>query len=192
MMVVDGGDLTSSGLDFILNYDFGAVLGGDMNVGLTATYMLGNELGDEVVEGITVQQGFDGVGFMNFQTTAYPVPAWKGRGFVEYTIGNIDTRLTVTYSDSYRDQRADLGTGPFAPNPYLPGNPVLMQGATVDSQLTTDFNLLYHFGDATTFSFTAINLTDEDPSFARQDYNYDPFTGNPVGRIIRVGFNTEF
>lgn len=190
--VVNGGDLTSSGLDFILSYDFGAVLGGDMNVGLTATYMLGNELGDEVVEGITVQQGFDGVGFMNFQTTAYPVPAWKGRGFVEYTIGNIDTRLTVTYSDSYRDQRADLGTGPFAPNPYLPGNPVLMQGATVDSQLTTDFNLLYHFGDATTFSFTAINLTDEDPSFARQDYNYDPFTGNPVGRIIRVGFNTEF
>ena len=67
-----------------------------------------------------------------------------------------------------------------------------MQGATIDSQVTTDFNLIYNFGDATTVSFTALNITDEDPSFARLDYNYDPFTGNPLGRVFRVGVNTEF
>ena len=189
---VNGGDLTSSGVDFILNYDFGDVLGGQLGGGITATYMLGNELGEETVEGIVVQQAFDGVGHMNFQTTAYPVPEWKGRGFLEYTIGAFDARVTVNYIDSYRDQRADTGTGPFAPNTNIPGAPVLMQGATIDSQITTDFNLIYHFGDATSLSFTALNITDEDPSFARLDYNYDPFTGNPLGRVVRVGFNTEF
>ena len=189
---VNGGSLTSSGVDFILNYDFGDVAGGLLNAGVTATYMLGNELGPETVEGIQVQDGFDGVGYLNFQTTAYPVPEWKLRGFVEYTVGAFDARLTMNYIDSYRDQRADLGTGPFAPNPYIAGNPVLMQGATIDSQFTTDFNLIYNFGDATTFSVTALNITDEDPALARLDYNYDPFTGNPLGRMIRVGFNTEF
>ena len=189
---VNGGDLTSSGFDFIVNYDFGDVLGGQLNAGVTATYMLGNELGEETVEGIVVQDGFDGVGYLNFQTTAYPVPEWKARGFVEYTYGNFDARLTMNYIDSYRDQRADSGTGPFAPNTNIPGAPVLMQGATIDSQVTTDFNLIYNFGEATTLSFTALNITDEDPSFARLDYNYDPFTGNPLGRVFRVGVNTEF
>jgi iron complex outermembrane receptor protein len=189
---VNGGDLQSSGIDFIVNYDFGDVLGGQLNGGVTATYMLGNELGPETVEGVVVQEGFDGVGYLNFQTTAYPVPEWKARGFLEYTVGAFDARLTVNYIDSYRDQRADLGTGPFAPSTNIPGAPVLMQGATIDSQVTTDFNLIYNFGDATTVSFTALNITDEDPSFARLDYNYDPFTGNPLGRIFRVGVNTEF
>ena len=189
---VNGGDLTSSGLDFIISYDFGDVMGGQLDGGVTATYMLGNELGAETVEGVVVQESFDGVGYLNFQTTAYPVPEWKARAFLEFTRGAYDARLTVNYIDSYRDQRADSGTGPFAPNTNIPGSPVLMQGATIDSQLTTDFNLIYNFGEATTFSFTALNITDEDPSFARLDYNYDPFTGNPLGRVLRVGFNTAF
>lgn len=189
---VNGGSLTSSGIDFIINYDFGEVAGGDLNGGVTATYMIGNELGSETVEGIQVQDGFDGVGYLNFQTTAYPVPQWKARAFLEYTHGAFDGRLTMNYIDSYRDQRADLGTGPFAPNPYIPGNPVLMQGATIDSQTTFDFNLIYNFGEATTFSFTALNITDEDPALARLDYNYDPFTGNPLGRMFRLGVSTEF
>ena len=189
---VNGGSLTSSGIDVILNYDFGDVAGGLLNGGVTATYMLGNELGPEIVEGIQVQDGFDGVGYLNFQTTAYPVPEWKLRGFLEYTIGDFDARLTMNYIDSYRDHRADLGTGPFAPNPYITGNPVLMQGATIDSQITTDFNLIYNFGEVTRFSITALNITDEEPALARLDYNYDPFTGNPLGRMIRIGFSSEF
>lgn len=189
---VNGGSLTSSGIDFILNYDFGDFAGGDLTGGITATYMLGNELGPETVEGIQVQDGFDGVGFLNFQTTAYPVPEWKARGFLEFTRASFDARLTVNYIDSYRDQRADAGTGPFAPNPYIAGNPVLMQGATIDSQVTTDINLRYHFGEATTFTVTALNITDEEPPLARLDYNYDPFTGNPLGRMFRVGFSSEF
>ena len=67
-----------------------------------------------------------------------------------------------------------------------------MQGATIDSQTTFDFNLIYNFGEATTFSFTALNITDEDPALARLDYNYDPFTGNPLGRMFRLGVSTEF
>ena len=189
---VNGGDLTSSGIDFIMNYEFGEFMGGELNGGITATYMIGNELGDEIVEGVVVQEGFDGVGFMNFQTTAYPVPEWKGRGFFEWNRANFDARVTFNYIDSYRDQRALAGTGPFAPSAYIPGNPVLTQGSTIDSQFTTDVNLRYHVNDTTSLSFTAINITDEDPSFARLDYNYDPFTGNPLGRLIRIGFNSEF
>lgn len=36
------------------------------------------------------------------------------------------------------------------------------------------------------------NATDEDPPFARLDLNYDPYTHNPFGRIIKVGVRHKF
>ena len=45
---------------------------------------------------------------------------------------------------------------------------------------------------AATLSVTVQNITDEDPPFARLDLNYDPFTGNPLGRVIKVGFKKTF
>ena len=36
------------------------------------------------------------------------------------------------------------------------------------------------------------NATDEDPPFARLDLNYDPYTHNPFGRIIKVGVRHRF
>jgi hypothetical protein len=36
------------------------------------------------------------------------------------------------------------------------------------------------------------NLTDEDPPRARLDLNYDPYTHNPLGRMIKVGLRHQF
>ena len=36
------------------------------------------------------------------------------------------------------------------------------------------------------------SLTDEDPPRARLDLNYDPYTHNPFGRMIKVGLHHQF
>ena len=42
-------------------------------------------------------------------------------------------------------------------------------------------------GIGSTFGLRVVNLTDEDPPFVPREMNYDPFTHNPFGRILKVG-----
>jgi len=43
-----------------------------------------------------------------------------------------------------------------------------------------------------TLLVSVYNLTDEDPPRARLDLNYDPYTHNPFGRMIKVGLRHQF
>ncbi|HXI86374.1 MAG TPA: TonB-dependent receptor [Parvularculaceae bacterium] len=189
--IVNGGTQTSSGLDISANYT-GEVGQGHWGAGVDATYTIAFDVGDEIVEGVVVQNAFDASGKLNFQTTVYPVPKWKGLGFVSYGQSWFDARVNLSYTKGYDDQRAQTLTGPFAPQVTLPGSPTLLQGAHIRSFFTTDFNLAIHLPHQTTATFTAINIFNRDPSFARLDYNYDPFTGNPLGRQFKVGISTAF
>ena len=37
------------------------------------------------------------------------------------------------------------------------------------------------------------NVADRDPSAVRlTDYNYDPFFGNPIGRVFKLGLSKQF
>lgn len=190
---VNGGERNFSGLDFIFNYRADSVWNGYLGAGVTATYMIEAEVGEETVEGIVVQDTFDSVGQLNFQTSAYPVPEWKGQAYLEWGRDRFNARLTVNYSDGYYDQRADdTDSGPFRTREDIAGNPVLMQGANIKSMTTADLNFLLDLRENLTMSFTVINLTDEEPSFARLDYNYDPFIGNALGRQYKLGFTARF
>jgi len=44
----------------------------------------------------------------------------------------------------------------------------------------------------TTMTLSVDNIFDRDPSFARLDLNYDPFTGNPYGRTFKVSARKKF
>jgi len=188
--VINGAEIKNSGLDFLANYDgrFGNVRAG---AGISATYTIEYRTADQVVEGVVVQPAFDAVGKLNFQTTAYPVPQWKGQAYVNFGAGPFDARLMVNYIDSYRDQRADTLTGPFAPQAELGGASVLT-GATIDEFVTTDVNLRVSLPFDVTGVVTVNNIFDKDPPFARLDYNYDPFTGSALGRTVKVGLSTKF
>lgn len=189
--IINGSGIRNSGLDFAANYrtDIGSARFG---AGVTATYTIEYKSEDQVVEGVVVQKAFDAAGKLNFQTTAYPVPKWKGQAYIDLGAGIFDARLTGTYIDKYRDQRADTNSGPFAPRADLPGSPVLMQGADIKSYFTADFSLRARLPWDTTLSLTVMNIFDRDPSFARLDYNYDPFTGSALGRNYKVGLSKKF
>jgi outer membrane receptor protein involved in Fe transport len=41
-------------------------------------------------------------------------------------------------------------------------------------------------------SLSVENLTDEDPPFTVQQYSYDPFIGNALGRTYEIGIRKTF
>ncbi|MET0374149.1 MAG: TonB-dependent receptor [Rhizorhabdus sp.] len=184
----NGAGVSNSGIDFIANYRSDDMLGGRFGVGVTATYVIAFDVQNELVEGIVVQPEFNAVGKLNYQTTAYPLPRWRGQAFVEYGAGPVDARLTLNYVHRYTDQR----TAPFAPRTELPGSPVIAEGKVIGRQVTADLSVRVKLPFETDLSLTVINLTDKDPSFARLDYNYDPFTGSALGRQWKVGLTKRF
>ena len=46
--------------------------------------------------------------------------------------------------------------------------------------------------EALAATLSVLNIFDRDPSFARLDYNYDPFTGSALGRNFKVGLSKKF
>jgi iron complex outermembrane receptor protein len=85
-----------------------------------------------------------------------------------------------------KDTRVQSSTAAFAN--ITPTSP----GATVDSYLTHDLHYRLGLPAQMTVNASLLNLADEDPPFARLDLNYDPFTGSPVGRVLKVGVTKRF
>jgi len=205
--VINGARVKTDGVDFSVDYRINDVLGGALRLGGDATWVHKYTTESLTVAGQLVQQPFNGVGFLNYQTTAYPLPEWKGSAFVEYSHGPHNLRATVRYIDSYTDQR----TAPFAAGAYnnntcggtvpagtgtcgwsagdLVSNP---NGKTIDNFVTLDLTYRVFLPYDTTVTASAINVFDADPPFARLDLNYDPFTASSLGRVLKVSVNKKF
>lgn len=187
---VNGAAVKNSGFDFSADYRFDAVLGGDLALGGSATYISEYSVGATSVEGVVVEKAFDAVGLLNYQTTVVPIPQWKGNVFAEWSRGPHNVRLTVNYIDSYMDQR----TAPFLPN-YRDTTGALVTvaaGKKIDAQTLTDLAYRVFLPWDTTMTLAITNLFDQDPSYARLDLGYDPFTGDPLGRTYKVGLRKKF
>ncbi|MDP2259417.1 MAG: TonB-dependent receptor [Caulobacter sp.] len=203
---VNGAAVKTSGVDLIADYRFDDVFGGSLTIGTTATYVIEYTTDDTFVEGFLVSPGFDAVGLLNYQTTAYPLPQKKGNLYFEWNSGQHNARWTIRYIDGYTDQR----TAPFCdvlpPGPAPAGRCVtpyrttvsssdgliVTAGKNIDSFTTHDFTYRVFLPWDVTGAFTVENVFDEDPPFARLDLNYDPFTASGLGRNWKVSLTKKF
>lgn len=148
------------------------------------------DVGSVDVAGLTVGQPFSAVGFLNFQTIATPLPELKFEAYANASTENINARLTARYIGEYEDQRTTLFTTPNLNFP-TPGI-ILPQGQTIKSQVTYDSTIVWSLPAQTTVSFSVENILDTKPPFARLELNYDPFTGDAIGRTFKIGINKRF
>ena len=184
---INGPSIKTSGIDLAADYVFHDLHGGDLTIGGDAAYVLKYQIGATQVEGFTVSPSFNAVGYLNYQTISYPIPRWKGNAFAEYSWGDHNIRWQSKYTNGYIDQR----TAPFAASPNYNGL-VLPQGKKIESNLTSDVTYRVFLPWNITATASIMNVTDEAPSFARLDLNYDPFTGDPIGRSYKIGFQKKF
>lgn len=173
---INGAGLVNDGIDVTTDYTFDDVLGGDIVLGASATWIHTYETETLAIDGVVFQQGFDGTGKLNQGTTLYALPEWRAQGYVDYSFGRNTLRWTANYIDAYRDQR------------YI--------GTTLDSMV--DSTVLHNVTFRTTLPaditllLTVDNVLNEDPSFALMELNYDPLTGNPLGRTFKIGLKKSF
>ena len=183
---VNSADLSTSGLDFQTSYqmDMGS---GSVTAGVSGTYILNYKTESVTVEGIVVQPAFDAVGLLNYQTTAYPLPEWKGNAYLQGEFGDHSLRLQVNYLDGYTDQRTAI----FGPTAALAGASVTT-GKNIGSFTTFDATYRLQLKTGTTIAVSALNILDTDPPFARLDQNYDPFTASPLGFTAKISITQDF
>ena len=169
--IINGSDIKTSGIDFVANYSFFDVAGGDLSVGVEGTYTLEFE-SDPFVnrDGVQLAAGGDFVGGLNEGTPFQPKPELKGAFNVKW--GNDDHR--ISWASRYVDGFVDDNSPP----------PAL---ANIDSHLTHDVTYVNNMIDRLTISVSAFNVTDEDPPQVANDLNYDPYNHSPFGRMIKVG-----
>jgi iron complex outermembrane receptor protein len=172
-------EIEISGIDASLQYRFNGLLGGgDLTIGADGTYNLAYDLGPSVIEGFVVEEAVDAIGTRGGRGGTQV--QWKGSGYIDAGFGAHNLRFTSRYIDGVTDER---GAATFG---SIPG------GKQIDSFLTHDLSYLGNLPGNVTISASVINLTDEDPPFARLDLNYEPFIANPLGRYFKVGAGVKF
>ncbi len=181
-------DVSTSGLDGHVSYqwDMG---GAALELGATGTYVINYKVDDVRVEGVLVQPAFDAVGLLNFQTTAYPLPRWKGGAWVQAEAGDHLLRLQLDHIAGYEDQR---GAAVFGPNPSTLAGAVVSGGKRITSFTTLDAVWRWHLPTGTTVSVALDNIFDVDAPLARLDQNFDPFTHSALGFTAKVGISQAF
>ena len=186
--VIISADVSTSGLDLQASYR-GEIGNGAVTVGVNGTYVIDYKTKDITVEGIVVQPAFNGVGLLNYQTTAYPLPQVKGNWYVQGDLGLTSLRIQFNYLDGYTDQR---GAAIFGPNPGALAGASVTRGKEIGAYKTMDATLRVGLRTGTTLAFSALNIFDRDPPFARLDQNYDPFTASPLGFTAKLAITQKF
>lgn len=186
---VNGPSVKTSGIDISIDYTTD-VAGGTLSIGGNASHVLEYEFDDFILEGVTVQQGYDAVGFANFFRDPNTVAAWRANGYVNFNISGINLRYGLQYIDGVTDDRC-VNVDPCATTEFGGTN----FGAEIGSYTQHDFNVVYELPfDAVDaqLQFSVENFTDEEPAPARLELGYNPFIGNALGRTYRFGIKTKF
>jgi iron complex outermembrane receptor protein len=189
--IVNGAGASTSGFDFMASYRMPLNENFGLEAGVNGTYVLDYKVKDVIVEGVVVQPAFDAVGKLNFQTTAYPLPQWKGFAYLQGVTGPHSLRLQYNYIDGYVDQRTTIFAGSFN-NSSLAGAAVTT-GKNIGKFDTFDVTYRLNLeSTGSTLSLSALNVFDKDPPFARLDFNYDPFTASPLGFTLKAAVSQKF
>ncbi|MFT5012194.1 MAG: iron complex outermembrane receptor protein [Planctomycetaceae bacterium] len=169
--IVNGANQKTSGLDFNARYTFDDVAGGELTVGAEGTYVLEFDSEDFTsINGTLLATGDDFVGQLNDTNPTLPKPELQSQLFAKWSNEQHRVNYNMRYVSAYDDK--------------APSIPSLDE---VDSHITHDVHYINNMVENWTFSLSVVNLLDEDPPQASTDLNYDGYTHNPFGRMIKLG-----
>ncbi len=170
----NGPGQTTKGFDIQSRY--GLPLGpGDLDVSLTATRVTELRTGPTTLDGVVISTGDDRLGTLNFATFAQAAPKWRANLGVNYQLAGQNFRLGVNYVSAVQDERAGV-----------------QYGEDGETWVTADFTYRIELNGGMALTATVANLFDRDPPPAQEEFGYDPWTGNPLGRTIEVGVKKAF
>ena len=182
---VNGPTVQTDGIDVEASYLFpiGSL---DLTIGTALTHILNYDVDDFVIDGVTVIDAYDAVGFLNADRAQASLPRWKVNSYLNANFGGLNARYVFRFASGLRDDRYDTDPTFGATTTY---------GRDIDAFTQHDLTVLYdlplRFAEIQ-LQGSVENIFDEDPPRTRQVLGYDPFVGNPLGRVFRLGIKAGF
>ena len=176
--IVNGPDVKTDGVDFTFRYGMPAG-GGRLSFDLSGTRITSYDIG-----AWEFGPAYDALGRLNYRTSlARTLAQWKGRLSANYAWNALNVRWTVNGIAEY-DYLMQGFTVANCPATVMAG----ACHGVVDQHVTHDLHFHYSFmNDQLRAFLSVINLQDEDPPFMSREMNYDAFTHNPFGRMLKFG-----
>jgi iron complex outermembrane receptor protein len=174
---VNGPTTDTSGIDFRAEYRWPELLGGALNVGVEATYLLEYARGALQLKGaptIIASPAEDRAGTNDLGTQFYSYPELKGNLFVAFKISDFTFRVQSLYS---------------GPTDVAPG---LGYTGHVDAFIQHDLIVRWNGPSDLVVGANVLNVLDTDPPDAAGMFNYDYTGHNPLGRVFELNVKKKF
>lgn len=181
---INGGSIETTGFDFQLNYDAGNWWGADITTGFDGTYLEKYDESPYQIEGFLSSAAglqkragtFRASSFVGYNRV-------RANAFFNVSKGIHNVRWQTRYvsGTTQTDATAVNLAASFGSTKEI--------GSYVQHDVTYRVDLPWE----TQLSLTVQNVLDEDPPFAfAMQYNYDPSTVNPLGRVYTLGMRKKF
>lgn len=175
--LINGPGIKTSGIDFSASYgwDLGP---GFMLVGGAGTYTLEYEVRELFMDGVSVAEAYDAVGYNNFDRTAPAISELKGNLYANYSLDDMNFRYQIEYISGTEDNRSGIIYGAGASD-------------YVQHDLHAFWEVPVDFADVR-INGSVENIFDEDPAPAQLELSYNPFVGNALGRTFTIGATIQY
>jgi iron complex outermembrane receptor protein len=187
---VNGPKTKTTGLDFSATYTT-EVGNGVLTLGANASHVLTYDVGEFNLNGSLLRAGFSAVGLANLDRAPGTIAPWRGNAYINFNISDVNARYGIKYVDGVRDERCPALPAPCATTSFGPTN----FGRNISSYTQHDFHLAYNLPIQAVdiqLQLSIENFTNADAPSARVPLGYNPFTGNPLGRVWRLGAKVGF
>ncbi|MBL8556357.1 MAG: TonB-dependent receptor [Phenylobacterium sp.] len=202
--VINGPNTKTSGLEFRAQYDWDGWYDASYTVGAEATYLIQYKRGAVKLlnSNIAIAPAEDRAGLSDILNDFFSYPELKANTFAVVSKGGLSLRWQMRYSE---------GTSPAFGSPFF----ITVPDSTATSAATActssacagrrleavgkskdyfqhDLIVRWQAPWDTVITASVQNLFDKDPPYLPSPYNYDLTQGNPLGRVIEVGFKKSF
>lgn len=174
--IVNGPNIETDGVDLAINYSR-PLYAGDLDLTMQLTHVMSYDVG-----ALEPGEAFDGLGNVNNNTSlARPIVENKLKLGARYSAGVHSTNFVVNHTSGY------IGYYGGSRTPFRTDN-----HQTYDLHYNLSLADLSPNLEESAVWVSIYNLTDEDPPLTPLDLNYDPYTHNPFGQMIKVGVRHRF
>ncbi|MDP3634077.1 TonB-dependent receptor domain-containing protein, partial [Phenylobacterium sp.] len=181
---INGGQVKTDGVDFQANLQVGELFGGDLSTGFDGTYLLNYDDTGYAIEGLPTSAA----GVIKRAGT-YRASLFTGynrlraNAYVNWAAGGQNLRWQVRHVSS---------TTQIEPNSINIAAAV-KSTTKVAEYWQHDLTYRAELPWDTALTLSVMNVLDQEPPFAiGTQYNYDPGSGNPLGRVYTIGVKKRF
>ena len=181
--LINGPDIETDGFDFNIRYGLDILLG-RAEFSLQGTKIETYNVAETALQSPLASQDGNALGRLNDDISFLrPLIDLKYRVGAKYERDYHTVNLMMNYTNGYQDS-SSIGGTPLVPR-------------EVAAHITYDLHYNIDLGDIaggenTDLWVSVYNISDRNPPSVRRDLNYDPYTHNPFGRMIKIGIRHRF